>query len=56
MKYKLLFACTYGVSHQPSTLVNMASLLSKSFEMENFSIDKSMKEIGVTETKKKFLI
>ena len=55
IKYKLLFACTYGVSHQPSTLVNMASLLSKYFEMENFSIDKSMKEIGVTETKKKIL-
>ena len=28
IKYKLLFACTYGVSHQPSTLTNMANLLS----------------------------
>ena len=55
IKYKLLFACTYGVSHQPSTLTNMANLLSKSFEMVNFSIDRSIKETGVTETKKKIL-
>jgi len=48
--YSMLFACTVGVSHQASTLINMEKVLQSHFATTTYSVWTKIKEQGYVET------